>query len=117
MNLCSNREKVMCCGGYLVAPAEIEDAILANGGITACQVVAVAQPAGVRPVAFVIADRHAEDEATLIERCKTRLAKYKVPIRIFYVDSFATIDGPNGIKVKRNELRDLAEKLLLRESA
>lgn len=115
----SRRNDVLRIGGYLVSPAEIENVILANDHIVACQVVAVAQPAGVRPVAFVIAaagpGNGAGDEQALIDRCRSTLAKYKVPIRIFYVADFPSVDGPNGKKVKRNELRDMAEQLLLKE--
>jgi fatty-acyl-CoA synthase len=96
----TRRNDVLRIGGYLVSPAEIEDVILANEQIVACQVVAVAQPAGVRPVAFVVSGPGADDEKTLIDRCRSNLAKYKVPI---------------GKKVKRDELRDLAKRLLTGE--
>jgi fatty-acyl-CoA synthase len=111
----TRRNDVLRIGGYLVSPAEIEDVILANDQIVACQVVAVAQPAGVRPVAFVVAGPGADDEKTLIDRCRSKLAKYKVPIRIFYVEDFPSVDGPNGKKVKRDELRDLAKRMLTAE--
>ncbi len=119
----SRQNDVLRIGGYLVSPAEIEDVILANDQVVACQVVAVVLPVGVRPVAFVVAGAGAgagagaEDERTIIERCRAKLAKYKVPIRIFYVESFPSVDGPNGKKVKRNELRDMAQKVLLEEIA
>jgi len=108
----SRRNDVLRIGGYLVAPAEIEETILALDGITACQVVAVAQDTRVRPVAFVIGRTDAPDETAIIEACRGRLAKYKVPIRVFNVTEFPSVDGPNGRKVKRNELRDLAMAML-----
>ncbi len=82
--------------------------------ITSAQVVAVDRPAGARPVAFVITTPQSEsvDESAIRDHCATELAKYKIPIRIFTLDAFPMIDGPNGLKVRRDELRRMAERLL-----
>jgi fatty-acyl-CoA synthase len=68
-------------------------------------------------VGFVIGKpgyRH--DEAALIEACRARLAIYKVPIRIFEVDRFPTTPSPNGEKVRKGEMRDMAtQRLALQE--
>lgn len=107
---------VLRIGGFLVHPSEIEEAVLAVSGAQACQVVAVAWQGGSRPVAFVIAaPGQTVDEACIRAQCQHRIARYKVPIRIFSVDRFPSTSGPNGIKVKRNELRDLAQRLLAQE--
>ncbi|MDB5686002.1 MAG: Fatty-acyl-CoA synthase, partial [Rhizorhabdus sp.] len=111
LNFDSRRHDVLRIGGYLVAPAEIEDLILAMEGIAACQVVAVNLRAGVRPVGFVVADS-TFDEQAVIATCRDKLAKYKIPVRIFRIPEFPSTDGPNGKKVKRNELRDMATQLL-----
>ncbi len=107
---------VLRIGGFLVNPAEIEDAVLSACGASACQVVAVNFSGGSRPVAFVIASTaDAIDETSIKERLMRQIAKYKVPIRIFVVESFPYTMGPNGMKVKRNELRDMAQALLDQE--
>lgn len=108
----TRRNDVLRIGGYLVAPAEIEDIILGIAGVTACQVVAVRQDLSVRPVAFIIGSANMPTEADIIAACRGRLAKYKVPVRVFRVDDFPQVHGPNGSKVKRNELRDLAMAMM-----
>ncbi|MEL0193576.1 MAG: hypothetical protein VW962_00640, partial [Acidimicrobiaceae bacterium] len=77
------------------------------------QVVAVGLETGSRPVAFVIPEEGAtisEDE--VIEHCRSRLARYKVPVRVVSLDEFPITDGPNGVKIRLTELRDRATELL-----
>jgi fatty-acyl-CoA synthase len=109
---------VLRIGGYLVNPLEIEEAVLIDPAVQACQVVEVQAAGSVRPVGFVIGKpgyRH--DEAALIEACRARLAIYKVPIRIFEVDRFPTTPSPNGEKVRKGEMRDMAaQRLALQEN-
>lgn len=111
---------VLRIGGFLVNPAEIEEAVMALCGASACQVVAVNASGGSRPVAFVLeptdtADQR-WDEAAIKAQLQQQIARYKVPIRIFRVETFPYTIGPNGKKVKRNELRDLAQSLLAQEA-
>lgn len=108
----SRLNDVLRIGGYLVSPPEIEDVIKHDEAIAACQVVAVQRPEGVRPVAFVVMKPgDVFDEAALLAHCRKALAVYKVPIRIFAIPSMPVTDGPNGAKVKKNELRDMAAAL------
>lgn len=108
---------VLRIGGFLVDPAEIEEAVLSASGANACQVVAVTAAGSSRPVAFVVLDPGAAiDEAAIKTRLQQQIARYKVPIRVFTVESFPYTMGPNGMKVKRNELRDLAQTLLAQEA-
>ena len=57
------------------------------------------------------------DEAAIKADLQQQIARYKVPIRIFSVESFPYTMGPNGMKVKRNELRDLAQSWLALENS
>ncbi|QIL80976.1 AMP-binding protein [Diaphorobacter sp. HDW4A] len=108
---------VLRIGGFLVNPAEIEEAVLAVSGASACQVVAVQAAGSSRPVAFVIVDgTQVVDEALIKDQLLRQIAKYKVPIRIIRMEGFPYTMGPNGKKVKRNELRDLAQSMLDKES-
>lgn len=105
----SRIKDVLRIGGYLVSPTEIEEVILAQPGVAVCQAVTAACPAGVRPVAFVVmAPGRALDEAAALAACRAQLAVYKVPARIFAIDAMPVTDGPNGAKVKKNVLRDMA---------
>jgi len=104
---------VLRIGGYLVAPEEIEDIIKADPSVDQCQVVAITLDKGPRPVAFIVPAAGAKpDEAALMERCRAQLAIYKVPVRIFELDTIPVADGPNGLKVKKNVLREMAAERL-----
>jgi len=111
---------VLRIGGFLVNPAEIEESVIALSGASACQVVAVNASGSSRPVAFVLEPSGSAstrwDEEALKAQLQQQIARYKVPIRIFRVDTFPYTMGPNGKKVKRNELRDLAQRLLAQEA-
>ena len=52
------------------------------------------------------------DEADLQAHCAAGIAKFKVPVRIVAVDEFPVVDGPNGVKIRKVELRDRAAELL-----
>jgi crotonobetaine/carnitine-CoA ligase len=62
-------------------------------------------------VAFVVKSPGAPDDATLeqqvIETCKGKLADFKVPRAIYYVDDFptGTLD-----KILKNKLREMADE-------
>jgi fatty-acyl-CoA synthase len=101
---------VLRLGGYLTNPAEIEGHIEAHPSVRECKVVAVPTPGGNRAVAFVIAEGGAApDEEALSRHCAAAIAKYKVPVRYFAIDAFPVSVGPNGVKVRRGDLRQMAE--------
>jgi fatty-acyl-CoA synthase len=106
-------------GGYLVNPAEIEDVLLQDPSVAAAQVVEVARREGVRPVAFVVpaAPGHPVDEAALIARCRSGLAVFKAPVAVFAIGEMPTAEGPNGVKVRRGELRRMAAARLAERDA
>jgi fatty-acyl-CoA synthase len=65
------------------------------------------------PVAFVRPTDGVElDEVALRARCLQRLARFKVPKRIVVVEAFPIVDSPNGPKVQKVRLREMAEALL-----
>jgi fatty-acyl-CoA synthase len=101
----------MRLGGFLVAPAEIEAHLQAHPSVAEVQVVAAKTPQGPRAVAFVIAAEGARpDEADLQAHCEGQLAKFKIPARIFVVEEFPMTPGPNGFKVQKAKLRNMAEE-------
>ena len=100
-------------GGFLVSPAEIEAAVQELPGIAACQVVAIARAEGLVPVAFVILQQGAAwDEASMIARIAGKLARYKIPRRVFPIDAFPVTPGANATKIQKGKLREMAEALL-----
>jgi fatty-acyl-CoA synthase len=73
----------------------------------------VPRPEGVRAVSFVLLKPGATlDEAEVIAHCKRGLANYKVPLRVFAIDEFPKTPSPNGFKIQRNRLREMAEARL-----
>jgi fatty-acyl-CoA synthase len=104
---------VLRLSGFLVNPLEIETHIQKLPAIADCQTIAVPRPEGVRAVSFVILKPGATlDEAVTIAHCRHGLANYKVPVRVFAVDDFPKTPSPNGFKIQRGKLREMAERLL-----
>jgi len=100
-------------GGFLVSPAEIEDLIQQHPAIESCQIVGVQFRGALRPIAFVIARAGvAVNEPDIIGYTADRLAKYKVPAKVFVVDEFPTTPSANGSKVQKTKLREMAETRL-----
>ena len=61
-------------------------------------------------MAFVVPATGAQtDEPAVIAHCRERLASFNVPVRVIIVASLPTIEGPNGVKVRRDELRRIAQ--------
>lgn len=99
--------------GYLVDPTEIEDFLCQHPGVAAAQVVGVHQPGtGDVAVAFVRPSDEPGTEADLLAYCKAGMAGFKVPARIVAVERFPQVDGPNGVKILKNELREMAAAFL-----
>ena len=48
-------------------------------------------------------------EEELRSYCERHVASYKVPRRIIFVDDFPSVNGPNGVKILKNRLREAAE--------
>ncbi|WDL96830.1 o-succinylbenzoate--CoA ligase [Alicyclobacillus sp. ALC3] len=81
------RNDLVVSGAENVYPAEVESVLLAHDGVAdACVVGRPDEMWGQVPVAYVVtrAGTHA-DEADLIAHCKQKLAHYKVPKDICYV--------------------------------
>lgn len=113
VTLLSRIGDVLRIGGYLVNPLEIEESVLEISPSPACQVTAIDHNNSVRPVAFVLAvPGHKHDEQAILAGCRKKLASYKVPVRVFELDAFPVTDSPNGQKVKKNVLKDMAINLM-----
>ncbi|QOZ51128.1 AMP-binding protein [Bradyrhizobium sp. CCBAU 53338] len=105
----------MRLGGFLVAPGEIEDELKSCDGVTDAQVVAVDLKGQARCVAFVIPAKTSPQQDVLTARLRERIAGYKVPARIYVVDSFPVTDSANGVKIQRAKLRAMAMERIAAE--
>ena len=102
---------VLRLGGFLVNPAEIEEHLQAHPSVHAAQVVAIGTPQGMRAVAFMIlSEGHSCDEGALLAHCGS-LARYKQPVRFVAVEAFPITESANGVKIRRTDLRRMAEAL------
>lgn len=105
-------------GGYLTSPAEIEEVLQAQPGVAAAQVVAIDIDGKARAVAFVIAGPGAApDTVAVVGAVRSRLAAYKVPARLWWVESYPVVHSANGTKIQRNRLREMALARLAAEPA
>ncbi len=99
--------------GYLVSPLEIEDALKRIPGISDVQVVGVDISGQPRCVAFVIGSGLSEEQ--ILSTAKKRLAAFKVPARVWFVERFPVTESPNGVKIQRAKLREMALERLAAE--
>ena len=93
---------VFIVGGFNVYPAEVEAMLLTHPAIAQAAVIgAPDERMGEIGVAFVVA-RQPVDTGALIDWCRERLANFKVPRRVHYVDALPV--NASG-KVTKFELR------------
>ncbi len=101
------RDNMFISGGENIQPEEIEKAILALPGVRQAVVVPVPDPEfGHRPVAFVDSDAPDDNLNCLRSGLALRLARFKMPERI-YPWPAEMMSG--GLKVNRRVFRELAE--------
>ncbi len=97
-------------GGENVAPAEVEEVLLAHGAVATAQVIGVPDARlGEVPAAYVTLKSGAsatEDE--LIAWCKARCANFRVPRHLRIVADFEAIGMTGSGKVQKNKLREHA---------
>jgi acyl-CoA synthetase (AMP-forming)/AMP-acid ligase II len=100
-------------GGYNVYPIEVEDILLTNPAVAQAGVVGAPDPVlGEIGVAFVVVKRPIE-AAELRDWCKSRLADYKAPDRIYFLEAFPHTSMD---KVDKRVLARMAQKEISRPS-
>ena len=99
-------------GGENVAPAEVEEVLLAHPAVQTAQVIGVPdQRLGEVPAAYVkLKDGQRADEAELIAWCKARCANFRVPRYLRIVADFQAIGMTASGKVQKTKLREHAIK-------
>jgi benzoate-CoA ligase family protein len=91
---CGRADDLLKVGGIFVAPLELEDCILRHPAVAECAVVRGTDDAGLEiPVAFVVLKKGASvTEEEIQEFVKSRLARFKYPRRVRFVDSLPRTD-------------------------
>lgn len=98
-------KEMLKVGGENVAPAEVEQVLAAHPAVKLSQVIGIPDPRLVEVVAaFVeLIPGYRVDEDELIEYCRQRMAKYKVPRTVRLVTEW-----PMSVtKIQKNKLRDM----------
>lgn len=101
-------------GGYLVDPQEVEDQLQEHPAVEVAQLVGVwREQKGDVPIAFVRLRPGARaDEPELLGFLRHRMASYKVPRRVLFLDEFPSTDSANGRKIQKSLLREMAQEQL-----
>ena len=97
-------------GGENVAPAEVEEVLLAHPAVETAQVVGVPDKRlGEVPCAYVtLKSNRSVTEAELIEWARARCANFRVPRYLRIVEDFETIGMTASGKVQKTKLREHA---------
>ena len=99
--------------GFLVNPLEVEAVLNEHPAIETSQVVGVENVRGTQAVAFVVLKAGAKvDEDAFIAHCARRIARFKVPARVFTVDAFPVTHSANGTKIQKAKLREIAVRMM-----
>ncbi|MBB1022637.1 AMP-binding protein, partial [Dietzia sp. E1] len=107
VQLLDRAKDVVVSGGENISTIEVEQAIVSHPDVVDCAVVSMPDEKwGERPKAYVVVRPGAQlDEAGVIEHCRTKIARYKVPGAVELTEALPrTSTG----KVRKNELRDAA---------
>jgi O-succinylbenzoate-CoA ligase len=91
-------------GGENIYPAEIESVIIGIPGVSEVAVIGLTDEKwGEIACAIVVADQSEVSEQQIVEFCGTRLARYKLPKKIIFVEAIP--HNPTG-KILKRVLRD-----------
>jgi fatty-acyl-CoA synthase len=105
VSIVDRKKDMIISGGFNIYSAEVEGALQSHEAVSACAVVGRPDPTWVEvPVAFVVLNAAASaSEADLIAHARARLAHFKAPKAVHFVDELPK----NAIgKVAKRELRD-----------
>ena len=107
LRIIDRAKDVVVSGGENISTIEVEQAIASHPEVMDCAVVSMPDEKwGERPKAYVVVrPGSALDEAGVIEHCRTKIARYKVPGA---VEITAALPRTSTGKVRKNELRDSA---------
>lgn len=92
-------------GGQNIAPAEIEEVVLAFAGVLDCAVAGVPHPQlGEVPALYVVPRDAGFDTALLLDHCRIHLSSYKVPHVVHQVDEIPRTGSGKIIRFRLKEM-------------
>ncbi|KUM73238.1 acyl-CoA synthetase [Streptomyces curacoi] len=94
---------VINSGGVLVASRQVEDALYTHEGVAEAAVIGLPDERWIEAVTAVVVPRGEVTEAELIDHARERLAHFKAPKRVVFVDELPR--NASG-KILKRELRD-----------
>ncbi|MGW7664754.1 acyl-CoA synthetase [Streptomyces sp. NPDC054756] len=94
---------VINSGGVLVASRQVEDALYTHEGVAEAAVIGLPDDRWIEAVTAVVVPRGEVTEAELIEHAREKLAHFKAPKRVVFVDGLPR--NASG-KILKRELRD-----------
>ncbi|MFE0916550.1 acyl-CoA synthetase [Streptomyces nigra] len=94
---------VINSGGVLVASRQVEDALYTHEGVAEVAVIGLPDDRWIEAVTAVVVPRGEVTEAELIEHAREKLAHFKAPKRVMFVDGLPR--NASG-KILKRELRD-----------
>ncbi len=94
---------VINSGGVLVASRQVEDALYTHPGVAEAAVVGLPDPRWIEAVTAVVVPRGEVTEAELLAYAREKLAHFKAPKRVLFVDELPR--NASG-KILKRELRD-----------
>ncbi|MGW4867598.1 acyl-CoA synthetase [Streptomyces chartreusis] len=94
---------VINSGGVLVASRQVEDALYTHEGVAEVAVIGLPDERWIEAVTAVVVPRGEVSEAALIDHAREKLAHFKAPKRVVFVDELPR--NASG-KILKRELRD-----------
>ena len=104
VTICDRKKDMIISGGENVYPAEVESVLLQHAGVADAAV--IGQPSerwGESPLAVIVRADAALGAEAVLAHCEGRLARYKQPTAVVFVDSIPR--NPSG-KILKRVLRD-----------
>jgi fatty-acyl-CoA synthase len=88
ITIVDRKKDIIKSGGIVVASREVEEALFAHEAVREVAVIPLPDPKWIEAVTAVVVlkDGAIASEALLIEHARSRLAPFKVPKRVFFVD-------------------------------
>ncbi len=109
VTIVDRKKDMVIRGGYNIYPREVEEALLRHPAVAQVAVIGLPDPQYGEEVCAVVIKEEGEDISAedLSAWAKTKLAAYKYPRRVFFVDSLPL--GPSGKVLKRELVEQFRE--------
>ena len=104
--LTGRKKEMILCGGENIFPAEIEEILLENSSVREAAVIGMPDNRLEEvPCAFVVSRGDTCSEVEIINFCRKRLSRFKVPRKVFFTDKIPKLGTS---KIDRRQLKEIA---------